>query len=32
VNCNWDLPELMDMEEQIVAQDWLKFKLSGLSV
>jgi hypothetical protein len=32
VNFNWDLLELMEMEKQIVEQDWLKFKLSGLAI
>lgn len=31
VNCNWDLPEFMDMKDEIVGHDLLKFKCQGLA-
>lgn len=30
VNCNWDMPELMAKEAEIVEHDLLKFKCQGL--
>lgn len=30
INCNWDMPELMAKEGEIVEKDLLKFKCQGL--